>query len=161
MRKINFSSTILEYNTEKDLLKNDFELLHRSKRAAKDAYAVYSDFHVGAAVRLSNGEIYTGNNQENAAYPSGLCAERVALFGIKSQYPKAVFDTIAISAYSSKYMLTTPISPCGGCLQVIAEYEKLQQSPIRLILASEENGLVWIVEETRHLLPHQFELILR
>jgi cytidine deaminase len=121
----------------------------------KTAYAPYSEFHVGAAVLLENGEIIAGNNQENAAYPSGLCAERVALFYAGSQYPTIAIKTIAISVKSKNVIISEPLSPCGGCRQVIAEYENKFKKPIRIIMSGEK-GQIYIANSIESLLPLMF-----
>ena len=101
------------------------------------AYAPYSSFKVGAALQLNSGEIITGNNQENAAYPSGLCAERVAIFYAGSQYPEATFHSMAISAKSLHSKTTKAVPPCGACRQVLAEYEVKQNSLIEIYFMGE------------------------
>ncbi len=133
----------------------DRNLLIKAIDAAHNAYAPYSGFHVGAAILLDDDKIITGNNQENAAYPSGLCAERVALFAASSQYPQAVMKCIAITAYSNDFVLDTPVSPCGACRQVMSEYEIKQKQPIRVILMGAK-GKIHIVENISGLLPFMF-----
>ncbi|MGE0568126.1 MAG: cytidine deaminase, partial [Bacteroidia bacterium] len=123
---------------------------------AKMAYAPYSKFHVGAALQLVNGTIITGNNQENAAYPSGLCAERTALFYASSQYPKEPIKRIAISCYSENSEFENPISPCGACRQVLAEYEKYTNHPVQIIMAG-NGGKVFISDTVSNLLPLTFD----
>jgi cytidine deaminase len=131
-------------------------LLERAQQALKNAYAPYSAFKVGAAVLLDNGQIIIGNNQENAAYPSGLCAERVALFAARSQYPNAVIKAIAVTAEPDTLKLTTPVSPCGSCRQVMAEYELHNQGEdIQVILGGSEDK-VWLFENVSCLLPLTF-----
>ncbi|MBP7399735.1 MAG: cytidine deaminase [Chitinophagales bacterium] len=132
----------------------DQELLTMATLAINTAYAPYSNYRVGAALRLQNTTIISGSNQENAAYPSGLCAERVAIFSARSQYPKEPIHTIAIT--TEKYT-DHPIAPCGSCRQVISEYEIKQQSPIRIILGHID-GIVWISESMENLLPLPFML---
>lgn len=143
------------YAFEKDLPKIDAELLLQSKKSVKDAYAPYSKFHVGAAVLLDNGKIITGNNQENAAYPSGLCAERVALFYAASQFPKAKVVAIAISVKSKKSIIAEPLAPCGSCRQAIAEYETNSKKPIRIIMSGEK-GKIYIAKSIESMLPLMF-----
>lgn len=113
----------------------DKALIERAKQAATDAYAPYSGFRVGAAALLANGEIVTGNNQENVAYPSGLCAERVALFAASSQFPGIPVIALAIAAETEKFTIKEPVYPCGGCRQVMAEYEVTQAQPMRVLMA--------------------------
>lgn len=138
-----------------DLEPKDGLLLESAAGAAKKAYAPYSGFRVGAALRLENDLIITGNNQENAAYPSGLCAERVAIFSASSQYPGAVIQSIAITVNTDQHKITEPVPPCGACRQVIAEYEKKQGSKIRIIFSS-ESGKIIQVDGIDGLLPMSF-----
>ena len=117
--------------TDFDLLTNsDKTLVLKAKSMLKSAYAPYSGFLVGAAVHLENGEIITGNNQENVAYPSGMCAERVAIFYAKSQFPNTKINSIAVSAISKNFLIEDVVSPCGSCRQVISEYEVKQNENI-------------------------------
>lgn len=145
-----------EYNTYEELPSEYKILIDTAKKAAKNAYAPYSEFHVGAAVQLETGEVITGNNQENAAYPSGLCAERVAVFAAASQNPGIPFNIIAISGYSEKYEVDAPITPCGSCRQVIAEYEHLYGKPIIVILSG-HSGKVVVFSSSESLLPFSFD----
>ncbi|MBI3501426.1 MAG: cytidine deaminase [Bacteroidetes bacterium] len=143
MKKINLHSEIHECS-EKELSSSDKKLLSEAKKSAVNAYAPYSKFKVGSAVLLENGKIISGNNQENAAYPSGLCAERVALFFSSSQYPNEKIKAIAITHV-----------PCGACRQAILEYETKQKSPVRIIIQKEKNKIL-IAQEISHLLPLAF-----
>lgn len=131
----------------------DAELVNRAIAAADQAYAPYSHFHVGVALMLTNGKIVTGNNQENAAYPSGLCAERVALFYAGSQYPDVPARAIAIAAKANGEMKES-ISPCGGCRQVMLESEQHGKNPIRVLMCGKES--VKIVSSAKDLLPLAF-----
>lgn len=137
------------------LTKEERELIQVSARMTGSAYAPYSGFFVGAAVLLENGEIVRGSNQENAAYPSGLCAERVALFAASAMFPGVSMKMIAISAKASGKQPASPVAPCGACRQVILEYEELQQKPIRILL-SNESGKIIIIEKSKDLLPLAF-----
>ena len=131
------------------------ELIEQAKQAASRAYAPYSNFQVGAAVLLSNGLIVQGNNQENAAYPSGLCAERVACFSAMANNPEASIEMIAIVAKhggTNHYKLATP---CGSCRQSMSEYENKQDQPIRLYLLGEDDQ-VYESESVENLLPFKF-----
>ncbi len=143
------------YESAQSLNKTDLELLNAAKKVVADAYAPYSGFNVGAAVLLDNGKIITGTNQENAAYPSGLCAERVAIFYASSQYPTAKIIAIAISASSRDQKINVPVPPCGACRQAMAEYEIKFTTPIRLIMAG-ETGEVFISPSVSNLLPLLF-----
>lgn len=130
----------------------DQELLEKAKEAQVNAYAPYSKFQVGAALRRTDGTIVLGNNQENAAYPSGLCAERVALFAASSVEPDGVIDTIAIVAPSGDF---DPAAPCGSCRQVLMEYQAKQGRPIRVILHGDRPEVV-IFSDVNQLLPFSF-----
>ncbi len=138
-KEFNIKYKELQYE---DLKEIDKTLISKALDAAKNAYAPYSHFRVGAAILLKDGLIVTGNNQENAAYPSGLCAERVALFYANANYPNTAVDSIIIVVidHDDKIVPQT-ISPCGSCRQVIAETEMRYKSDIRIILASEKHIL--------------------
>ena len=143
------------YNSAKDLDKKDAELLLAAQKMVKTAHAPYSEFHVGAAVLLENGKIVTGNNQENAAYPSGLCAERVAIFYASAQFPKVAIKAVAVAVKAENTVIDEPLSPCGGCRQVIAEYETKFEKPIRIIMSGEK-GQIYIAKSIESLLPLMF-----
>ena len=119
------------------------------------AYAPYSNFKVGASVRLENGEIVVGNNQENIAYPSGLCAERVALFYVGANYPNVSIETICIVAKGDLIPIDSILAPCGCCRQVMIESEQRQSKPIRVILVN-QNKTVVVIETVKHFLPFIF-----
>lgn len=152
---LTIATTLKVYQSDADLETQDLQLLQKAREAANKAYAPYSNFYVGAALLLENGEIVTGNNQENAAYPSGLCAERTAVFYASSQHPHVKIRTIAVAYRSENTSYTDPISPCGACRQVLAEYEVRAQSPIRMIMAS-QTGKIYIAESIESLLPVMF-----
>ncbi|TNE54430.1 MAG: cytidine deaminase [Bacteroidetes bacterium] len=137
--KKSISISYTELEDYKTLDPADQELLASAKKACERAYAPYSQFQVGAALRLKSGEIIEGNNQENIAYPSGLCAERVALFHAGASYPNEAIETLVIVAKGDLIQPDDCLSPCGACRQVIAESEMRQESPIRIILVSESN----------------------
>jgi cytidine deaminase len=130
-------------------------LLARAAEICNNAYAPYSSFQVGAALLLENGEIVCGSNQENAAYPSGMCAERVAMFAASTQYPGVDFRSIAITAKSKNFVVNYPVSPCGACRQVMAEYENISNKPFKVILKG-ENGKIIIIKNISSLLPLAF-----
>ena len=153
--KLTISTEFDVYNSVKDLAIKDAELLLAAQKMVKTAYAPYSEFHVGAAVLLENGEIVTGNNQENAAYPSGLCAERVAIFYAGAQYPNVAIKAVAVAVKSKNVVIVEPLSPCGGCRQVIAEYENKFGKPIRIIMSGEK-GQIYIAKSIESLLPLMF-----
>jgi cytidine deaminase len=138
-------------------LPTDTQLLMKEAVAVrKNAYAPYSKFRVGAAILLDNGKIVLGSNQENAAYPSGLCAERVAIFQAGTIYPTAKIVMMAISAASDSKQTSTPIPPCGSCRQSIAEYEIKQESPIEIYFMG-EIGAVYKSDSIKNLLPFMFD----
>ncbi len=155
MVKKDIRITIEEYDSMPDLGQADMNLMELAESSLKDAYAVYSHYRVGAALKLSNGKVITGNNQENAAYPSGLCAERVAMFYAKSQYPGESIEAIAISAKADTFTIRDAVAPCGACRQVMAEYEIQQKSPIRVVMKG-ETGPVLAVDSIEALLPLMF-----
>ena len=155
MKELSITNTYLEFDSIKDLSEADNDLLLKAIESSNKAYAPYSKFHVGAAILLENGEIVTGNNQENAAYPSGLCAERVAAFHASSQFPDVKFLAIAITANSKEFNINAPIYPCGACRQVLAEYEYHFKKDIKIILMGEK-GKVHIVNNVKTFLPLMF-----
>jgi cytidine deaminase len=128
---------------------------HKAKDAANHAYAPYSKFYVGAAVLLEDGSIVTGTNQENAAYPSGMCAERVALFSAMAQHPEGVIRKIAIVAKRKAGKELTPATSCGACRQVMLEYEMRQEAPIEVIMQNEDHKWVKALS-AQSLLPFSF-----
>lgn len=130
-------------------------LIWAADQASQDAYAVYSGFKVGAAVLLENGTVVTGNNQENAAYPSGLCAERVAIFHANAAHPDQKVLAIAISARYKDEIITTPIPPCGSCRQVLLETERRYNSPIDIYMHGSDKVLH--VSSAADLLPLAFD----
>lgn len=130
-------------------------LMLEAGKAMLGAYAPYSEFKVGAAVLLENGTVVIGNNQENGAYPSGLCAERVALFAAHANFPHQRIVAMALQATSEQVEVSNPIAPCGGCRQVMAEYERNQQLPIT-VLFSGESGPIYRMDAVSDLLPLLF-----
>lgn len=144
------------FETAQELTTADQLLLKKARQATVDAYAPYSQFHVGAAALLQNGEIVIGSNQENASSPAGLCAERVLLATASSLYKHVPINTIAVSYHNHKTNSNNkPVSPCGICRQSLLEYQIQQQKPIRLVLAGME-GNVFIIEDVSSLLPLSF-----
>jgi cytidine deaminase len=146
---------VAEYDSIDELNEDDAWLLNEARAATQFAYAPYSNFNVGAAGKLINGEIVTGSNQENAAYPAGICAERVLLSSIASQYPGIALETIVVSYNNLKGKSDVPVSPCGLCRQSLAEYQQRFQTPIRIILSGME-GKVFIIQDANELLPLAF-----
>jgi cytidine deaminase len=155
MRRFTISTTVTEFSGDQELPASDRTLLEKARGAAPSAYAPYSQFYVGSAVLLGNGEVLTGNNQENAAYPSGLCAERVAVFYAGAHFPGEKIEAVAVSCISEISGSDKPLSPCGSCRQVLAEYEQKQGAPIRIILGG-KTGAVYVVESVNALLPLAF-----
>ncbi|WP_025743225.1 cytidine deaminase [Aquimarina pacifica] len=142
MKEVEIKS-ILEVYDDFDELPGDIQdLMKKSMEIRDKAYAPYSDFFVGAALLLENKEIVLGNNQENACYPSGLCAERTALYYAGANFPDVPIIRMALSAKSLKYQLLTPTPPCGACRQAIAEYEVKQKKPIEIYFMGETGKVV-------------------
>ncbi|MBC7411545.1 MAG: cytidine deaminase [Bacteroidia bacterium] len=139
----------------KALSAQEQELFTNAKQAATQAYAPYSLFNVGCALLLDNGKIVLGNNQENAAYPSAMCAERVAVFSASALYPTAKVVTVFLSAFSPNYKLIQPITPCGSCRQALAEYEYKQKQKIKVYMTC-DNDEIWMTESVFDLLPLAF-----
>jgi cytidine deaminase len=138
--------------TYDELTAADRQLIDAAKDATRRSYAPYSHFHVGAAVLLADGTVVTGTNQENAAYPSGLCAERTTLFYAGSTHPDTAVVSLAIAAFTDGAFTTNPIVPCGACRQVMLETEQRYNHPIRTLLYGTE-GIYLIEGGTRELLP--------
>ena len=155
MKQFSLRVDYIEYDSSEVLLPADRQLLDRATSACASAYAPYSGFSVGAAILLANGQVILGNNQENSVYPSGLCAERVALFAASANHPGIPIVAIAITATTNRFVMDGPVTPCGSCRQVMAEYEQLHGQPIRIIMSS-SSGSVRIVESTGSLLPFLF-----
>ena len=144
------------FESVSDLPSSIQTLMNKAHDARENAYAPYSHFKVGAALQLDSGEIILGNNQENAAYPSGLCAERVAVFHAGATHPNAKVISMAITAKSLKNELTTPVAPCGSCRQVLAEYEVKQHTPIAIYFMG-ETGKIVKSNSIKDLLPLIFD----
>lgn len=143
------------YDSIDELNKEDVDLLSEARRVTKFAYAPYSNFRVGAAAKLVNGERVTGTNQENASFPAGICAERTLLSTASSLFPGVGIDTIAISYDNINGKSDRPISPCGICRQSFVEFQQRTQHPIRIILSG-LNGKVQLIENVANLLPFGF-----
>jgi cytidine deaminase len=155
MKKIEIACSVTEYTGPEELESADQELIRDARASMNKAYAPYSHFHVGAAILLENGIVLRGNNQENASYPIGLCAERVAIFAAGANYPGVKIKALAITAMSDQFLVDKPITPCGACRQAIAEYEYRYGQNIRILMTG-ENGKVMEAESIRQLLPYQF-----
>ena len=129
-------------------------LVQKAIDATNNSYARYSNFHVGAACLLENGNIVIGANQENAAFPSGLCAERTAIFAAQANHPDQPITTLAIAARNANGLLKSPISPCGACRQVVLEIEDRYQRPVRILLYGTEG--IYVFKSIKDLLPFSF-----
>lgn len=149
-------NTKVKVCTVDELSAADREVVDAARAATANSYAIYSHFNVGAAVRLANGIIVSGSNQENAAYPSGLCAERTTLFWANSQYPTQPVEVLAIAARNEQGELATPIPPCGACRQVILETEKRYSKAMRIILYGTKECYL-IDDGVKALLPLSFD----
>lgn len=156
MEKKKFVIEYEEYKPGEKLDDNDDALIHEANKAVACAYAPYSEFYVGAALKLDNGIVIKGSNQENSAYPAGLCAERVALFHAKSEYPNSIITSIAITSNTNRFETNEPITPCGSCRQVIAETEKRQNKKIRIIMSG-KSTFTRVVNGIDSLLPMKFQ----
>ncbi|MDX9694983.1 MAG: cytidine deaminase [Bacteroidales bacterium] len=154
MKKREIISVLTDYNSSAELEKIYEELINNAKKAAESAYAPYSKFKVGAAVLLGNGQIVRGNNQENAAYPSGLCAERVAIFYASAQYPEQPIKAIAVAALNADGYTKEPIPPCGSCLQVMLESENKSKGSVKVFLYGENK--ITSAESIKQFLPVNF-----
>jgi cytidine deaminase len=156
MKEIKIEATLYVFDNVNELPNEALSLMQKAIEARGKAYAPYSKFYVGAALLLDNGEVITGNNQENASYPSGLCAERTAIYYAGSQFPDSKIVRMAISAGSKRNQTTKPIPPCGACRQAIAEYEIKQESPIEIYFMG-ETGAVAKSNSLANLLPLVFD----
>ena len=155
MKKIKVESGLEVFDDLKELPQDIQNLMHAAFEARESAYAPYSKFHVGAAIQLQNGAIVKGSNQENAAYPSGLCAERTAIYYAGANYADQKIKVMAISAKAQNKETLNPIPPCGACRQAIAEYEVKQEQPI-VIYFMGERGAVFKSDSLSNLLPFLF-----
>lgn len=152
-KKIEFEYEV--YNDISELGEEDAWLLNEARAVTEQAYAPYSNFHVGAVAMMANGEVVAGTNQENASYPVGICAERVLLGTVANLHPNIPVQSIAISFNSEEVKSDHPISPCGMCRQALVEYETRMKKPIRLILGGME-GKVFVIRTASLLLPFAF-----
>lgn len=149
--------TYSEFRSADEMTPEDRELVGAAIEAMSGAYAPYSHFHVGAAVRLSNGQIVKGANQENAAFPSGLCAERTAMFAASSRYPDKDMLSIAIAGGVLGRLGTSPATPCGACRQVMAQYQAKSGKPMSVIMVAD--WLIWKFDRVDDILPLIFNSI--
>lgn len=146
-----------EYESLDQLDPRDRELAQAAIEATKSSYAPYSHFNVGAAVRLDNGEIIKGSNQENAAYPSGICAERTAMFYASANYPENAMTVIAITASQNGTLCDNPVTPCGSCRQVMAQYQTKGGQPMEILLVGGKK--IWKFGKVDDVLPLIFDSI--
>lgn len=156
MKKIDLITSASLYENFDELSKEIQHLMQQAIAAREKAYAPYSKFYVGAALLLENGQIITGNNQESAAYPSGMCAERVAIWKAGSDFPGVKVLRLAISASSKTHLVDKPIGPCGACRQTLSEYEINQKEPIEIYFMGEV-GKVVQTDSLLDLLPFSFD----
>lgn len=154
MKNILIETKVAQYDYD-ELSAEYRRLVDIAKNNTQTAYAPYSKFHVGAAVLLENGEIVGGNNQENSASPTTLCAERVAMFYANSQYPDVAPKAIAIAAFTNSRYLSAPITPCGSCRQALLETEQRYEKPIEVILYGADK--IYVIQNVKQLLPLCFE----
>ncbi len=155
MRTRNINIEYIEYDSPEQMNPEDAELVSMAIDISRNAYTPYSKFHVGAAIRLDDGTVVTGCNQENAAYPSGLCAERTAMFYASAHYPDKAMRTIAIAAVQDGKICDDPATPCGACRQVMAEYQTKSGQPLAVILAGGKR--IWKFSKVDDLLPLIFD----
>ena len=155
MKKIDINTTFTEYENIAELPENIQQLYAAAEEAREKAYAPYSHFKVGAAVLLANGEVITGNNQENGAFPSGLCAERVALFAAGAAHPAVEAEALFITARAVDRDLDEPVAPCGACRQVMAETERNQSTKMTVYFMG-TTGPILAAEGVESLLPYVF-----
>jgi cytidine deaminase len=155
MEEKTISISFQEFATIDDLPERDRALCNEAERALSSSYSPYSEFRVGAAIRLQSGKIIYGSNQENVAFPSGLCAERVALFTTGAQHTGDPIQSIAITARSDKFEIIAPVTPCGACLQVLGDFEQRQDRPIKVLLYCLGKNIL-VSEGAANFLPFQF-----
>jgi cytidine deaminase len=156
MKQRAYTVRLYEYDQLEELTEDQVLLVNSAIKAARDAYAPYSEYHVGAALRLANGEIIIGSNQENAAYPSGLCAERVAIFYAGARHPDVPVLSIAIAAIRKGIIQEEPVAPCGACRQVLYEKESQGEGSMELILYG--NKKIQVLSKVTDLLPLPFKM---
>lgn len=156
MKKIDVTTKATVFDNISQLSTEDAFLIQKAIEARQKAYAPYSKFNVGAAVLLDNGQVVLGNNQESAAYPSGMCAERVAIWKAGSEYPNIKVLKIAITAASENSTVDKPVGPCGACRQTLSEYEINQKQPIEILFTGEVGQIVK-TESLLSLLPFSFD----
>ena len=157
MQRLRLEINYTEYASKRELPASDLALLDKAEEMTRSSYAPYSNFHVGAAIRMASGEVYGGANQENAAFPSGLCAERTALYYASAQHPEGAVEAIAIAAEHKGSFTKDIVTPCGACRQALAQYEVKSSRPIRVILGGTDRIVVF--DSVADLLPFVFDSI--
>lgn len=155
MNTQSFTISYETFNSVKELSESDQLLCNKAEVALASSHSPYSKFKVGTAIALADGQVVLGSNQENVAYPSGLCAERVALFTIGANYPNATIKTMAITAQTEVFTIENPVTSCGACLQVMIEMEKRQKSPIEVMFYC-MGGQILKVKSVKSLIPFAF-----
>ena len=153
MKEINLDAKI-QFCQMEELSEDDQRLVNKAIEATRNSYAPYSNFHVGACLRTADGMEMIGANQENAAFPSGLCAERSAIFAAQSQHPESAIVALAIAARNEEGLMATPVSPCGACRQVILEMEDRYQCDVKILLYGTEG--IYVIPNVKTLLPLHF-----
>lgn len=163
MNQIHLNISLIAYDDEADLSKDEQRLLAMAREATHKSYAPYSNFHVGAAVLLDDGTIASAGNQENAAFPSGSCAEQSVIYWVGANYPSHQIKSIAVVARPGAGLNGTvgpavyrPVSPCGACRQSLLEYEHRQKEPIRLLMMKPDGGII-VSKSISNLLPVKFD----
>ncbi|MDR5591707.1 cytidine deaminase [Christiangramia sp. SM2212] len=156
MKPLTITSRLEVYETIEEIPQDVQDLMHQAIEVRDNAYAPYSNFKVGAAILLDNQEVVVGSNQENASYPSGLCAERTAVYAAGARFPNSKILKIAISAKSLRHKVVSPVPPCGACRQALVEYEVKQEEAIELYFMG-ETGKVVKAESIKDLLPLVFD----
>lgn len=156
MRTIRLETAIKIAEHVDELAPQEAMLLQKAKEAAKNAYAPYSNFKVGAALLLRDGTVVIGNNQENAAYPVTMCAERTAIFAAAAQYPHTAIEMLALTVESQGKNIIRPVPPCGSCRQVIYEQERRHDQDIRIIMQG-DSGEIYCVNSVKDILPLSFD----
>ncbi|WP_281699067.1 cytidine deaminase [Hallella colorans] len=153
MRQVNITINI-DFCSMEELTRDERELIQMAIEATKNSYAKYSKFYVGAAVRLEDGQVFIGANQENAAFPSGLCAERTAIFSAQANSPGQAITALAVAARNNFGPLDNPVTPCGGCRQVMLEMEDRYQRDVKVLLYGKKG--IYRVKSVKDLLPLSF-----
>ena len=153
MRQVNITINI-DFCSMEELTRDERELIQMAIDATKNSYAKYSKFYVGAALRLEDGQVFIGANQENAAFPSGLCAERTAICSAQANSPGQAITTLAVAARNNFGPLDNPVTPCGGCRQVMLEMEDRYQRDVKVLLYGKKG--IYRVKSVKDLLPLSF-----